>query len=580
MLTYSLDDKGELSLYEYLYRRIRADIENGVIAPGEKLPSKRSFARHLGVSLITVEGAYSQLVAEGYLRTEPRRGYFACDLSTAGVGLGHGRAYHDAPGSLLASAPSGDIEIAPEEGLAQAYASLSEAGCQEGVMLTKGDACASDLDKLLMEGDASRERELIADFTGASVPLGMFPYASWAKSVRDALTRESERALVGETGYAGTARLRTAIADHLRGFRGMEVDPDCIVVGAGSQVLYGWLVQLLGRDLRYGVEDPGYLRLSRIYEANDVALVHIPLDKEGVDMPSVAKCGVDVLHLMPSHQFPTGIVTSISRRYELLGWASSADNRYLIEDDYDCEFRLTGRPIPSLQSIDASGKVIYANTFTKSLGPAFRIGYMVLPPVLAKRFKRKLGFYSCTVSAIDQLALARFIENGDYERHVNRLRTHYRSIRDDLIAALQASSFAERLSVEEQDAGIHFLMGIAVGGTGALKLRDSVSQGPARRYRFDDDVKGVLNSNLQGATNARWEREFIRFAKEKGVRIVGLSSFYSESAAAEQGPVRRFLMSYGGIDPNSISQAVSALEQAVYAADKAVGWHHSSIKRK
>ena len=328
---------------------------------------------------------------------------------------------------------------------------------------------------------------------------------------------------------------------------------------------------MLGRNLHYGVEDPGYLRLSRIYEANNVELSHIPLDENGIDMASVVESGADVLHLMPSHQFPTGIVTSIGRRYELLGWASAKGNRYLVEDDYDCEFRLTGRPIPSLQSIDATGKVIYANTFTKSLGPAFRIGYLVLPPALADRFRRELGFYSCTVSAIDQLALARFIESGDYERHVNRLRTHYRSVRDALVSAFQTSSFSERVSIEEQDAGIHFIMGISTD-IKTPEVRNSALQGHAMRYRFDDVAAENANDCHQPAgpaAESRWEREFVDAAQGRGVRIVPLSLFYSKSAAAERGPVRRFLVSYGGIELDSVEPAVAALEYAVRVADEA-----------
>lgn len=569
MLTYSFSNKGELSMYEYLYRCIRSDIEAGAIAPGEKLPSKRSFARHLGVSLITVEGAYSQLIAEGYLRAEPRRGYFACDLNSSGVVSGRKPSLLGVGSSSLETAYPTDVNLLPEEGLAQAYASLAAAGRpREGRIDAGGQSStsANPSGKNSLNGEA-----VFADFTGSSVPLGMFPYAAWAKSLRDALTRESERMLVGETGFAGALRLRKAIADHLRGFRGMEVDPECIVVGAGSQVLYNWLVQLLGRNLHYGVEDPGYLRLSRIYEANNVELSHIPLDENGIDMASVVESSADVLHLMPSHQFPTGIVTSIGRRYELLGWASAKDNRYLVEDDYDCEFRLTGRPIPSLQSIDATGKVIYANTFTKSLGPAFRIGYLVLPPALAVRFRRELGFYSCTVSAIDQLALARFIESGDYERHVNRLRTYYRSVRDALVSAFQASSFSERVSIEEQDAGIHFIMGISIDAK-MPEVRKSAPQGHATRYRFDDVVTENAKDCRQPASpvaESRWEREFVDAAQGRGVRIVPLSLFYSKSAAPERGPVRRFLVSFGGIELDSVEPAVAALEHAVRIADEA-----------
>lgn len=569
MLTYSFSNKGELSMYEYLYRCIRSDIEAGAIAPGEKLPSKRSFARHLGVSLITVEGAYSQLIAEGYLRAEPRRGYFACDLNSSGVVSGRKPSLLGVGSSSLGTTYPTDGDLLPEEGLAQAYASLAAAGRPREGRIDAGGQSATLASS--SGGNGFNDEAVFADFTGSSVPLGMFPYAAWAKSLRDALTRESERMLVGETGFAGALRLRKAIADHLRGFRGMEVDPECIVVGAGSQVLYNWLVQLLGRNLHYGVEDPGYLRLSRIYEANNVELSHIPLDENGIDMASVVESSADVLHLMPSHQFPTGIVTSIGRRYELLGWASAKDNRYLVEDDYDCEFRLTGRPIPSLQSIDATGKVIYANTFTKSLGPAFRIGYLVLPPELADRFRRELGFYSCTVSAIDQLALARFIESGDYERHVNRLRTYYRSVRDALVSAFQASSFSERVSIEEQDAGIHFIMGISIDAK-MPEVRKSAPQGHATRYRFDDVATENAKDCCQPASpvaESRWEREFVDAAQGRGVRIVPLSLFYSKSAAPERGPVRRFLVSFGGIELDSVEPAVAALEHAVRIADEA-----------
>ena len=514
MLTYSFAERGETGFYEYLYLCIRRDIERGAIAAGEKLPSKRSFARHLGVSLITVEGAYAQLVAEGYLRSEPRRGYYACDLAAARP--------HSNMGTRAAVASPTESYEQPEEGLAQAYASLAG----------KGEGCPS-------------KGGLVADFTGGGSSTELFPYAAWAKSVREALTCEAERSLVGDVGSAGTARLRQVIASHLKGFRGMEVNPDCIVVGAGSQVLYNWIVQLLGRGLRYGVEDPGYVRLTQIYRANDVRLSAVPLDEQGVCLDSVRSQGVDVLHIMPSHQYPTGLVTSVSRRYELLGWASENEGRYLVEDDYDCEFRLTGRPIPSLQSIDALGKVVYTNTFTKSLGPAFRIGYMVLPPALAQRFHEELGFYSCTVSAIDQLALARFIESGDYERHVNRMRTHYRAVRDILIGTLRQSGLSGRISIERQDAGIHFLLGI---------------EAPKK------------------ASALEWERAFVRQCAEGGVRIRPLSSFClnSENAAPADCPVRRFVVSYGGVGSSCVPEAVEVLVLAAEAADEP----YSSISRK
>ena len=301
-------------------------------------------------------------------------------------------------------------------------------------------------------------RKWLADFTGATAPEGVFPYAAWARTLRRVLADESERTVLEAAGPQGSPRLRAAIAAHLRGFRGMEVHPDQIVIGSGAQSLYGLLVQLLGRDLVYGVEDPGYPRLASIYRSNDVAVRPIALDEEGPSLEVLERAGIDVLHCTPSHQFPTGITVPVSRRRALVEWAYGTSeksesvlaprvsdgpsrpseakwdpenalvdecgsgkvggmletrSRYLIEDDFDCEFRMAGRPVPTLATLDGAGRVIYANTFSKTLGGAFRIGYVVLPEELAERFRDKLGFYTCTVGALEQLTLARFMESGE-----------------------------------------------------------------------------------------------------------------------------------------------------------------------
>ncbi len=539
MLTYSFAERGQLSLYEHLYRCIRDDIEQGRIAAGEKMPSKRSFAKHLGVSLITVEGAYAQLVAEGYLRSEPRRGFYACEVACPPAGSSR-----HASGKVLGPARTTD----------EAKASTVHDAARPNA-IRSGEASASNSSESVGAIDSRPSSGIFADFTGASDLPDAFPYGAWARSVRETLICESEADLVGRVPAAGTSRLRKAIAGHLRSFRGMDVDPECIVVGAGSQVLYNLIVQLLGRDLRFGVEDPGYARLRQIYRANDVALSALPLEEQGLCLAAAYEANVNVLHLMPSHQYPTGIVTSVGRRYELLAWAAEQDSRFIIEDDYDCEFRLTGRPIPSLQSIDALGKVIYVNTFTKSLGPAFRIGYMVLPPELAQRFRDKLGFYSCTVSAIDQLALARFIEGGDFERHVNRMRTRYRDRRDALIAQLQQSALRDRMVVSAQDAGIHFLLGIKLPS---------------------------------GASVADWEQAFVLSAGKRGVSLRSVSSFYANDGERNAGSngssfasamafvsgdsqptMPQFVISYGGVSEDALPAAVGVLEKAAEAADNA-----------
>ena len=361
MLDYNLEKRGEASLYEYVYQQIRDDIVAGRIAAGEHLPSKRVFASHLGISVITIENAYSQLLAEGYICSKPRRGYYACRLP-------------DAPVLPLAS---------------------------EGI----------DRDAVSVGPSAHDVRGRVEQFDALS-PSALEAARLWQSALRATLASEDEREIFSPAPAQGTARLRRAIAHHLRGTRGMNVDPNNIVIGAGAQLLDTMLVQLLGADKVYAVEDP-------------------------------------------AHQYPTGLVTSIARRYALLSWAAERPGRYLIEDDFDCEFRLAGKPIPALASIDASQSVIYTNTFSKSLSSALRLAYMVLPDELMERFRRNLGFYASSVSSVDQVALARLLESGDYERHVNRVRVRAREARDGLTSLVRRAFPAGEVSIEHADAGLY-----------------------------------------------------------------------------------------------------------------------------
>ena len=402
MLDYNLEQRGEASLYEYVYQQIRDDIVAGRIGAGEHLPSKRAFASHLGVSVITIENAYSQLLAEGYICSMPRRGYYACELP-------------DAPVLPLATGDNDRDAVSV------------------GLGTPDADGCAERFDSLS--------------------PSALEAARLWQGALRATLSSEDEREIFSPAPAQGTARLRRAIARHLRGTRGMNVNPDNIVIGAGAQLLDTMLVQLLGADKAYAVEDPGYLRLTRIYQAMGCEVRHIPLDDEGVDLSVLQKAGADVLHLMPSHQYPTGLVTSIARRY--------APDRYLIEDDFDCEFRLAGKPIPALASIDAAQSVIYTNTFSKSLSSALRLAYMVLPDDLMERFGRDLGFYASSVSSVDQVALARLLESGDYERHVNRVRVRAREARDGLASLVRKAFPAGGVSIEHADAGLYCTVALA-----------------------------------------------------------------------------------------------------------------------
>ena len=552
MLTYALNRTVRESLYEQLYRALRFDIESGALGAGDRLPSKRAFAKHLGVSVVTVEGAYDQLVAEGYVRAVPRSGFYVQEI---GPNLA---SFSRISTSAEVKVPLGDSSGAKSASCRPEARISGNDGVEKLEKLARKGApfCIAHSEEGLAGVSPGAGRKWLADFTGATAPEGVFPYAAWSRMLRRVLADESERTVLEASRPQGSPRLRAAIAAHLRGFRGMEVHPDQIVIGSGAQSLYGLLVQLLGRDLVYGVEDPGYPRLTRIYESNDVTVRPIALDGEGPALESLARAGVDVLHCTPSHQFPTGITVPVSRRRSLLEWAqsgvaapkdgaaageahgrsvkaSSARPRYLIEDDFDCEFRMAGRPVPPLAALDGAGRVVYANTFSKTLGGAFRIGYMVLPEALAERFRDRLGFYACTVGALEQLTLARFMESGDYERHVNRQRTRYRRRLSALIDALAASSAGDHLHFANAGAGLHFLM----------------------------EVRGVEGDERDSAT---FEERVARLAAIRGVRLAPLGRYrFTGCEAGWRRPA--FMMSFSSVKEETIPEVVGIVSEAVMA---------------
>lgn len=399
MLTYTLDKQAGLSLYEQLYRRVKADILSGRLAAGEKLPSKRALAAHLEVSVITVKNAYEQLMAEGYLTGVEKKGYFV---------------------SAVLPSPAA-VPTSPEQ------------------------------------PPPPREPVWFLDLATNSIAAEDFPFTVWARLMRQTIL-EQGTGLLRSTPPQGAWALRQAIAAHLRQFRAMEVTAEQIIVGAGTEVLYNLLVQLLGRDRLYGVEDPGYGKIAHIYRAAGAEVTALPLDEAGVSVEALRRSDADVVHISPSHHYPTGLVMPIARRQELLRWAQEVPARVILEDDYDSEFRFVGRPIPTLFSIDGGEQVVYLNTFSKTIAPSIRISFMVLPRRLLADFRQKLGFYACTVSAFEQYTLAQFLAGGWYEKHLSRMRKHYRQKRDAVIAAVYKSPLAPYAAITEEDAGLHFLL--------------------------------------------------------------------------------------------------------------------------
>ena len=467
MLTYSFVDLGSDSLYEHLYKCIKNDIMSGQLKSGDKLPSKRSFAKNLDISTITVENAYAQLMAEGYIYSLPKRGYFVSEVKTFS-------------------------EKQPE--------------------------------RVRQLPEKPKEETCFADFISNRTSHANFPFSIWAKLTREVLAGEDSTLLLPPPA-GGIMELRKAIADHLYQFRGIDVSPEQIIIGAGTEYLYGLLIQLFGNEAVYAIEDPGYQKIAQIYTSHGVDLCYIPMDEGGVCTGVLEDSGADILHLSPSHHFPTGRVTPISRRYELLGWASKSDGRYIIEDDYDSEFRLLGRPIPALQSIDVMDKVIYMNTFSKSLSSTIRISYMVLPQKLLKQFYEKLGFYSCTVSNFEQYTLARFISGGYFEKHINRMRNYYRNQRDILLESIRKSPLAAKIKIKEQNSGLHFLMELQT------EMPDDLLEEKAGRM---------------------------------GLRISCLSRYYHQPEQAKQ---HVLVLNYSGIDREKMAEAIEILERCVNGDD-------------
>lgn len=425
MLTYSLTERTNQTLYVYFYECIRRDILSGVLRADEKLPSKRALAYHHQVSLVTIEAAYRQLIAEGYVRAHERRGYYVNAVSPV------------VNSALVGSpVPASDSVSVSDVVSSNAF----------NVDASYGNR---DYDGIVHEKELTHH-----------VAYQQFPYALWAKNIRKTLTEEPLENLFEQSDARGMRQLRVALARYLGGSRGIQVDPDCIVIGAGAQVLYLLVVQLLGMGNRIALENPGYTKLAEIYQSLGMATDLISTDKDGMLIDDLTTSQATVAHIMPSHQYPTGSVMSVARRYELLSWAAQKSYRYIIEDDYDAELRFSGIPIPTLSSIDVSEKVLYINTFTKTLGSAFRIGYMILPPHLMERFLSKLGFYSCSVSTLDQLSLARFIESGEYERHNNRLKVYYKNIARLLVEVVNHCDQTRQAHLCQIAAGTHCLLQI------------------------------------------------------------------------------------------------------------------------
>ncbi len=396
-LTIPLKEDGKEHLYQQIYNYIKNEIRRGSLSAGQKLPSTRRLAEHLQVSRSTVDFAYGQLLSEGYIESRPYKGHFVCEIT---------KLYHPAP-------VSGKEEETPKEASA-AY-----------------------------------------DFSPNGIDITAFPFSTWKRISKDVLMDE-ERNVFELGAPKGDQRLREAICGYLHGSRGVECTPGQIIVGAGNDYLLMLLQKILGTAQRVAVENPAYMRAARIFASGGYEVTPVDLDENGMRIDLLKKSRARIAYITPSHQFPTGVVMPIGRRMEILSWAKEGEERYIIEDDYDSEFRYKGMPIPSMQASDGEGKVIYLGTFSKSIAPAIRISYMVLPKPLLNIYEEKLWFISSTVSRIDQAILYRFLEDGYFERYLNKMRKLYKGKHDLLLERLK--SFKKAFRIRGEYAGLHILL--------------------------------------------------------------------------------------------------------------------------
>ena len=466
-MNFQLRTEGGACLYQQIYDHVKGEIKEGKLLAGEKLPSTRFLAEYLQVARSTVDYAYAQLLDEGYIESKPYRGYYVCSM--------------------------------------------------EGMVSLEGrPSCKTPWEGAGISEKTAREREFQIDFSPYDIDMSGFPFHVWKKITKNIVSyANSDLFARGES--QGDYGLRLTISRYLHSSRGVNCRPEQIIVGAGNDYLLMLLEKVLGRHVRIAMENPTYKRSYQIFRSFAYTIVPVDMDQWGMEAGKLAVEDVGAAYVMPSHQFPMGTVMPIRRRMELLKWAAEGPDRYLIEDDYDSEFRYRGKPIPALQASDEQGKVIYMGTFSKAIAPAIRISFMVLPEPLLEKYQRDCGFYSCTVSRIDQSILNEFIREGYFERHLNKMRKIYRAKHELLIECLQPLS--RRFSLSGENAGLHLLL--------------------------------TSKSGLS-------EKELVQGAAKAGIRVYGLS----ESMMEEKADSSTVLLGFGGLTEEEIRQGTELLRKA------------------
>lgn len=471
-LTISLNPESSVPMYEQIYEYMKADIKSGRLACGYRLPSTRSLASYLEVSRSTTQMAYDQLLSEGYIEAVPYKGYYVCRLD----GL-----YH--------------ITAEPKE----------------TELLTSGNF----VDIISKNNDNIRY-----DFSPRGIALDNFPFNAWRKATKAVLVDDNIE-LLNSGAPEGERPLRETICQYLHQARGVNCRPEQILIGAGNEYLLMLISRLLPEHSTIAMENPTYTQAYRTLKGFGNNMLAVSMDKNGIRVDELEQSNANVAYVMPSHQFPTGIVMPIQRRSELMKWVHASERRFIIEDDYDSEFRYKGKPIPSLLGNTGSAdKVIYLGTFSKAIAPALRMSYAVIPPALLQTYYSQYNFLTNTVSRIDQNIVNIFIREGYYERHLNKLHALYKSRHDALLTALKP--FEKSFSISGEYSGIHILL----------------------TAKASSDETVLVNT-----------------AAQSGVKVYPLSDYYIEEPPASSAHTT-ILLGYANISTDDIRNGITALKKA------------------
>lgn len=460
MLVPNLYSESKTPLYEQLYLNIKNEIENGNLKKNQKLPSKRNFSETLGVSINTITRAYNQLIDEGYIKSLERSGFYVENIENQLI-----------------------ISEREEENIKE---------------------------------DSIKEKDIKYNFSYNKVDYENYPFNIWRKLCNESID-EYDMDLLEMTNAKGLTQLRRCILNYIRDSRGVSTKVENIFISAGTEYLFQILFQILDEDSIFAVENPGYERLSTMFESSLKKYTSLPLDESGISFNELKNSKANVVCITPSHQFPMGIIMPIKRRMELLSWAEEDRNRYIIEDDYDSEFKYRGRPIPSLKSFDKNDKVIYMGSFSKSIAPSIRISYMVLPDELVNRFNEEMPFFQCCVPTLSQKILARFIEKGQFERHLNKMKRVYKKKREQVVSLLK--ELIPKCKIIGEEAGLHLILSI--------------------------------NKETE-------EEDIIDSLKEKGIGITGISECYSDKRQRSS-KEKMLILGYGGIPYEKIKPGINLL---------------------